>query len=196
MNVLTTATMEEMKVADLRKFCAENDIPRYSKANKATLIGMINGFNLIELEKMTVAELKQICADMGINGCRKLRKELLIKKILTYTDTDVDGSVEENNVNDEEYDIIDISPDEIDDDDDEEEVSENDNTVTVTSGARSRVVPFIPGKTVWHYHKDLMYEMGIDAHPGFTVNNCDVANTRIIEAGDVIDFTKTNGGKG
>jgi len=64
------------------------------------------------------------------------------------------------------------------------------------NGARSRTIPFESGNTVWDIHQKMANEMGIAAHPSFTVNDTDAPNNVIIREGDTIEFFKVSGSKG
>jgi len=191
MKIVKVAVMEETLVKELRSMCKDFGLTKYSKANRATLIGMICDYYSEHLIDMTAAELRKICGSLGITGVGKTRKDDIVAKIMAYVTSPVDSDSTEEIVEE----IVDISSD-----DTVEEAAiqstTNNNTVTVICGARVRNIEHVEGDTIWSIHGRMMNEMGIPAHPTFHVNHSDAPNNTIIEPGDEIEFFKLNGSKG
>jgi hypothetical protein len=189
-DVVSVAAMNEMTVKELRAMCSGFGLSKYSKAPKPKLIEMLQDYYIEQLNLKTAKELRTICVELGFTGVAKTRKDILIEKILSVSD-------EEEEIMEEEE-IIDISSDdeEIDISSDDEEESPTNGTITVIHGARTRSIPFVSNKTVWDIHQQMANEMGIPAHPMFTVNDSDAPNNVIINEGDTIEFFKSGGNKG
>lgn len=187
--IYTDAELNGMKVKELRVICAANEITRYSKANMATLIGMIKDKIKEDLLELTNAELKDICKDLGLSGYNKKTKAILIDMILNATkEAPTTTSVETP-------DTIDLSSDEIEIEDDDE--SDDGDYITVTCHAAERKIPFVEGKSIWDVHSEMMVELAIPAQPKFTVNgNRNVPMNSKLKAGDLLEFFGDNGDKG
>jgi len=186
-SVVAVADLQEMTVKDLRGICADLGLARYSKAPKPNLVKMISEYYSDALMEMTAKDLRSICVDRGITGVAKTTKPNLIDLLLK--------SVQPVNAPEEisSEDIVDISSD---DNENNEDSDSSSGTITVINGARSRTIPFEEGKTVWDIHQQMANEMGIAAHPSFTVNDTDAPNNVVIREGDTIEFFKVSGTKG
>ena len=196
-NIISVSTMNNMLVKDLRNICANLEIPKYSKANKTILIEMLTTYYKNKLNDMTVENLRNIienfrntCANFNITGISKATKPNLIKIILSKTEESVEDDVEL------EDDVIDLSTSITTDN--ESSTDDIEDTITVTCGAKERVLPFVDeGKSIWDIHAELVSVMGISSKPTFTVNEMDAPNNYIIQSGDMIEFfQETRGNKG
>jgi len=188
-SIISNSVLESKSVKELRGICIELGIPRYSKASKPNLIKMINDFYSEQLLEMTAKDLRKLCTDNGITGVAKTTKPNLINLLLSHVEP-VMAEAETEIIGD----VIDISSD-----CDEQPIESSPDmtgSITVVNGARSRIIPFEKDKTVWDIHQQMANEMGIAAHPNFTINESDAPNNVIIREGDTIEFFKVSGTKG